>query len=314
MVISRKVFALIVLAFLSGADPAQAQQDVPMPREVRVLVQKGLAFLGFDPGPADGVFGRRTRAAIRDWQKAQGRTATGRLTPTELRALKMAGAEAERKARRAGKRRPDEAFGLCPECSKSNVVGDVLNEIRRSGLHNYIAERPNADETGVWLEARVKAWGRAVRIRPRRSAGGIPCPKVASESSVRVSGTGLNWTTRYAACQSYCPRCIHTYSTVFRIDRINGVQVVQGDFHGTIDSFGAYSDIRISLRKDGAVTTRIHTTDSRYWELRGEPAIGAPRRESALDFSVFGSNHQARAYMIAKALVHLFVLNSADRR
>ena len=38
----------------------------------RRLMQSGLASLGFDPGSADGVFGRRTRAAITAWQKSVG--------------------------------------------------------------------------------------------------------------------------------------------------------------------------------------------------------------------------------------------------
>ena len=90
----RIIPALIFLAFLSGSAPAQAQQDVPMPREVRVLVQKGFAFLGFEPGPADGVFGRRTRAAIRDWQAKNEREATGYLTRAEAETLTIAGMKA----------------------------------------------------------------------------------------------------------------------------------------------------------------------------------------------------------------------------
>lgn len=37
---------------------------VELNREERLLVQTGLIFMGFDPGPADGAFGPKTRAAI----------------------------------------------------------------------------------------------------------------------------------------------------------------------------------------------------------------------------------------------------------
>ena len=82
----------------AGADqetPAtDAREEEALPREVRVLVQKGLAFLGFDPGPADGLFGRRTRAAIWDWQAAKEQDTTGYLTVPEAEALAAVGMEA----------------------------------------------------------------------------------------------------------------------------------------------------------------------------------------------------------------------------
>jgi HlyD family secretion protein len=44
--------------------------------DVREL-QRNLAALGFDPGPADGQFGWATEAAIERWQQARGLTVTG---------------------------------------------------------------------------------------------------------------------------------------------------------------------------------------------------------------------------------------------
>ncbi len=55
--------------------------------EHRIRVQKNLAALGFDPGPADGLFGPKTRAAIWEWQNAKGLEATGYLTREEAEAL-----------------------------------------------------------------------------------------------------------------------------------------------------------------------------------------------------------------------------------
>ena len=86
--------AFILFAFLSGATSSLAQQDAPMPRETRILVQKGLTALGFDAGPADGLFSPRTRAAIRDWQEAKGFNPTGYLTPEQAAALAGLGKEA----------------------------------------------------------------------------------------------------------------------------------------------------------------------------------------------------------------------------
>ena len=60
-------------------------------RKKKVLVQRGLASLKFDPGPVDGAFGPKTREAIRGWQKAKGYEETGRLTKEQADALVAAG-------------------------------------------------------------------------------------------------------------------------------------------------------------------------------------------------------------------------------
>ena len=54
-------------------------------------VQHGLKAEGFDPGPADGVFGPRTRGAIRGWQGERGEDATGYLSEAQVQALLEAG-------------------------------------------------------------------------------------------------------------------------------------------------------------------------------------------------------------------------------
>ena len=76
--------------------PTQAAevQEEALTREQRIRVQKGLAALGFDAGPADGIFGPKTRAAIWDWQAAKELDTTGYLTMPEAEALAAIGAEA----------------------------------------------------------------------------------------------------------------------------------------------------------------------------------------------------------------------------
>ena len=51
------------------------------------LLQHGLNSFGFDPGPADGVFGSGTRKALRAWQTEQGHESTGDPTAGETEAL-----------------------------------------------------------------------------------------------------------------------------------------------------------------------------------------------------------------------------------
>ena len=62
-----------------GSDPRAVESALRLDRAARRLVQQGLATAGFSPGPADGVFGPATRAALRGWQTSRGTTATGYL-------------------------------------------------------------------------------------------------------------------------------------------------------------------------------------------------------------------------------------------
>jgi murein L,D-transpeptidase YcbB/YkuD len=51
------------------------------------LLQERLHAAGYTPGPIDGIFGPRTRHAIRRFQQAHGLQATGRLNATTRQAL-----------------------------------------------------------------------------------------------------------------------------------------------------------------------------------------------------------------------------------
>lgn len=62
-------------------------QETPLSLAERMTAQRALARLGFDPGPADGVVGAGTRAALRGWQKARGLVADGYLTTDLVRRL-----------------------------------------------------------------------------------------------------------------------------------------------------------------------------------------------------------------------------------
>jgi membrane-bound lytic murein transglycosylase B len=53
----------------------------------RMLAQRALAKLGFDPGPPDGLIGSNTRAQLRLWQKSRGLTADGYLSLGNIRQL-----------------------------------------------------------------------------------------------------------------------------------------------------------------------------------------------------------------------------------
>jgi peptidoglycan hydrolase-like protein with peptidoglycan-binding domain len=56
------------------------QDAVPLNPAARFLVEQVLAAAGYDPGPVDGVFDERTRAAIRRFQTDMGEAPTGELS------------------------------------------------------------------------------------------------------------------------------------------------------------------------------------------------------------------------------------------
>ena len=100
----------------------EAVPAVELGRDARVAVQRGLASLGFSPGPADGDFGPRTRAAVRSWQEAKGYQATGALTRAQADALVAVGEKAEGSVGRAPEREPGRRFRDCAECPEVVVV------------------------------------------------------------------------------------------------------------------------------------------------------------------------------------------------
>ena len=53
----------------------------------RRQIQTALHRLGYDPGPADGLFGPKTRAAIRRFQQRIGTEPTGIITADEASRL-----------------------------------------------------------------------------------------------------------------------------------------------------------------------------------------------------------------------------------
>ena len=74
----------------AAQDPAAAEASLVLDRPTRRLIQQGLRNEGFDPGAPDGLFGPRTRAAIRNWQQAQGEAASGYLNRVQAELLRAA--------------------------------------------------------------------------------------------------------------------------------------------------------------------------------------------------------------------------------
>jgi len=81
------------------ADPVQlarlAEEALQLSRDERREIQRHLDLIGFDPNGIDGLFGRGSRAAISNWQKANGFAQTSYLARDQITLL---AAQADRKA------------------------------------------------------------------------------------------------------------------------------------------------------------------------------------------------------------------------
>ena len=74
-----------------GCNGPVVEEGLSLDLAARRRIQQGLAAGGFDPGGADGLFGPRTRAAIRRWQSSRGARSTGYLDGTTAEALRSTG-------------------------------------------------------------------------------------------------------------------------------------------------------------------------------------------------------------------------------
>jgi peptidoglycan hydrolase-like protein with peptidoglycan-binding domain len=67
--------------------PVELEAALKLTRTQRTLIQKQLTALGYDAGVADGLWGSKTRGAIKTWQKANRKTQTGYVTAAQVKLL-----------------------------------------------------------------------------------------------------------------------------------------------------------------------------------------------------------------------------------
>lgn len=78
----------------NGIFPQQASQGAATPQQI-AAVQNALAALGHEPGPADGLLGGGTQAAIRNYERENGLNETGNVSPQLIESLNARIAEAK---------------------------------------------------------------------------------------------------------------------------------------------------------------------------------------------------------------------------
>ena len=163
-----------------GADPRAVETGLGLDRAARRLIQQGLAAAGFPPGPADGVFGPATRAAIRGWQTSRGTAATGYLDAAGAAALRVpvpAAAVSTVASSPAAVSDPAAAAsGVAAELARAETVfwESMRDSTSASDFEAYLAHWPN----GIYAPL---ATGRLAGLREAASAPPAVDPPRARE-------------------------------------------------------------------------------------------------------------------------------------
>lgn len=152
----------------SAEDPEAVEMALALSHAQRVLVQKALSQYGFDVGAADGLFGRRTRAALAAHQRSKGFLQTGYLTPDQFEEL-VAKGEEEMKHRA-----DDEAFDRAK--AEGTVEAHLAYlEVFPSGRHAEEARRL-ADEAEERARDEARRKAQAHRLKE-------DCPDITGDFS-----------------------------------------------------------------------------------------------------------------------------------
>ena len=148
------------------------EEELGLNQAARRQIQQGLSAEGFDPGGADGLFGPRTRTAIRSWQSARGARSTGYLDGPQVEAL-----------RGRGESQPSASPGATAGQSEGLEVvfwQSIQNSTNPVEFEAYLEQFPNG-VFRVLAQARLAALRAAdarrpsgVVIRPSQTCAGKP--------------------------------------------------------------------------------------------------------------------------------------------
>ena len=186
-----------------GCNGPVVEEGLGLDRAARRQVQAGLQAAGFDPGGADGMFGPRTRSAIRSWQTSRGARATGYLDGASVAALRpsVSGQPTFRQREPAGAAAASAVPRAAPAVSaaqqqpppaSAELEGlfwqSIMNSTNPAEFEAYLAQFPNGVFRAL-AEARLAALRTPANDPPAavgRPAGGVGSPATGS----RVSGGG----------------------------------------------------------------------------------------------------------------------------
>ena len=162
-----------------GCNGPVVEEGLDLNQAVRRQIQQGLRSAGFDPGGADGLFGPRTRAAIRSWQSARGVRSTGYLDGSQVEALRG----------RDGSQQPAPAGAAATDAGGVEVVfwQSIQNSTNPAEFEAYLRRFPN----GVFSElaqARLTTLGSSAGGRRSAASGAAAVAenRVSADPAARI--------------------------------------------------------------------------------------------------------------------------------
>ena len=167
-------------------DPSVVERSLELQRSTRRLIQQGLRNEGFDPGTPDGLFGPRTRAAIRDWQESRGASPTGYLTGAEAELLRTAAAPPPAAPETLPP--PEAVPPVAPTASsaaRAPASTSAETDSSPAPPATVAAEEvdpPNAAETNTGQETRAASGAGTVQLPPE-----ISCSVSAGDASLQMA-------------------------------------------------------------------------------------------------------------------------------
>ena len=162
-----------------GCNSPVVEEGLNLDLAARRQIQQGLTVGGFDPGGADGLFGPRTRAAIRRWQSSRGARSTGYLDGASAEALRSVGGAGPAAAVAVPSAPATVPAAQQPSAASSQAEivfwQSIANSTNPAEFEAYLSQFPN----GVF-----RALAQA-RLAALRSPGDPP-----GAAGTRVSGAG----------------------------------------------------------------------------------------------------------------------------
>jgi len=180
-----------------GCNSPVVEDGLSLDGVARRRIQQGLAARGFDPGGADGLFGPRTRAAIRRWQSSRGARATGYLDGASAEALRTAGGAGAAAAGVAPSAPPVAATTQARSAPASAELDglfwqSIMNSTNPAEFEAYLAQFPNGVFRAL-AQARLAAL-RSAAADPRAGAETRVTGAGAPASGSRVAGARVSGT------------------------------------------------------------------------------------------------------------------------
>ena len=284
-----------------GCNGPVVEEGLGLDRGSRRAIQVGLRAGGFDPGGADGLFGPRTRAAIRNWQTSRGSRATGYLDGASAEALRTAGVSGPAVA--AVARPPTVATAAQPRASPAGAASppasaefelvfwqSIANSTNAADFEAYLGQFPNGVFRALAENRLATLRGATGAAPPGRRVGASGSPGAggpAVGASTAVGGAGAAVTPAgvdagrrpgqvFRDCED-CPEMVVVPGGTFRMGCVSGQDCYDDEFpvhEVRVASFalGRYEVLFKEYDRFVAATGRERPPDW-GWGRGGQPVI-----------------------------------------